>query len=90
VVQSVDQAQEDRSANQTEMKSDKTAHIDISQTLRLQVSILLNARHLDVLLITINDSQNTPAFIIIFYLKTTCFDSFESSSGRLMNQSNTI
>jgi len=33
-----------------------------------------NVRH-------INGSLNTTVFIIIYYVRATCFDSFESSSG---------
>jgi hypothetical protein len=38
----------------------------------------------------INGSQNTTVFIIIYYLRATCFDSFESSSGPPMNRPKTI
>jgi len=37
----------------------------------------------------INGTQNTTVFIIIYYLRATCFDSFESSSGPPMNRSKT-
>ena len=35
-------------------------------------------------------SQNTTIFIIIYYLRATCFDSFKSSSGPPMNRPKTI
>ena len=48
----------------------------------------LNARHPDVLLMTIKIykyRQNTTKFIILYHFRATCFDSLELSSGPLMN-----
>ena len=46
-------------------------------------NIKIYARH-------INDSQNTTVFIIIYYLRATCFDSLGSSSGPPMNRPKTM
>jgi len=53
----------------------------------------LNARHPDVLLLTIK-TYKWPSkhnrFIMIYYFRATCFDSLESSSGPLTNRPKTI
>ena len=60
----------------------------ISHVARCEDTVLLNARHPDVLLKTIKIykyRQNTAKFIILYHFWTTCFDSLESSSGPLVN-----
>jgi len=53
----------------------------------------VNARHPDVLLMTIKTYKlpsKHNSFIIIYYFRATCFDCLESSSGPLTNRPKTI
>ena len=71
--------------NSNETIGNRTRDLPVCSVV-LAAKVLLpndNVRH-------INGSQNTTVFIIIYYLRATCFDSLESSSGPLMNRPKTI